>query len=91
MPEDVSQARDGGRELRPPPVARGPELTPDGWTRRNLVAPDRIDELRELYESLDYEVRVESLSRTDFGPGCEGCARVACQSYVLIYTRKRVM
>lgn len=91
MPEHSSSAREGGGELPAPSLSERPELTGDGWERRNLVAPDRLDELRELYESLDYEVRAESLSRSDFGPSCGGCAQVACSSYVLIYTRKRLM
>ncbi len=70
-------------------AAPDPELVAAGWLRRNLSAPDRIDEARELYESLGFEVRVESLQPENFGSKCGSCAEIACQSYVLIYTRKR--
>lgn len=83
---------------QPPPIpfpACGAEsvrsdeaLLADGWERRFVTDAARLDEVIELYRSTGYEVRAEKLSRTDFGDGCGECARTACQSYVLIYTRR---
>ena len=66
-----------------------PKLVAEGWRQRNVSGPDRVEELSELYESLGHEVRIETLSPSSFGSACEGCAVVACTSYVVIYTRKR--
>ena len=65
-----------------------PKLVSQGWERRNVTSPDRVDELRDLYESLGFEVLIQSMSPTDFGSKCNECAITACSSYVLIYTRK---
>lgn len=65
-----------------------PKVVAEGWQQRNVSGPDRVQELSELYESLGYEVRIEALSPASFGSTCEGCAVVACTSYVVIYTRK---
>ncbi|GEM_PF-4570716 len=66
-----------------------PELVAEGWERRNVASPDRVDEVRELYESLGFEVLVRPMSPDDFGSKCNECAVTACTSYVVIYTRKK--
>ncbi len=70
-------------------VCPRPELLDAGWEQRNLCDPTRVDELSELYESLGNEVHTEKLTPQDFGAKCDGCAQIACQSYVLIFTRKK--
>jgi len=83
---DLSDVR-AGRTIRP-----NPTLIAEGWKQRNVSGPDRTDELRRLYESLGFDVRIEKLDPRDFGSDfedCESCAVVACTSYVVIYTRKR--
>jgi len=65
------------------------ELTAAGWVRRYLADAIRAREAVELYSSLGYEVKAEKLTRDDFGPQCHGCPDVICESYVMIYTRKR--
>ncbi len=72
------------------PSAPGdPALLAQGWVRRTMAEPARIEELTELYESTGFEVHVQQLAKENFGPSCEGCAESACSTYVLIYTRKQ--
>ena len=70
-------------------VEADPRLVAEGWVRRHLADPARAEESIELYESMGYEVRAQTLSPEDFGPGCSGCAPVVGRTCVLIYTRTR--
>jgi hypothetical protein len=69
-------------------IPANPELTAAGWVRRYLADSIRAREAVELYSSLGYEVKAQKLTPGDFGPNCEGCPAVVCESYVMIYTRK---
>ncbi|MBI4346293.1 MAG: hypothetical protein HY553_05535 [Elusimicrobia bacterium] len=66
-----------------------PRLLAEGWTRRFLAAGDRAEEGMALYRSLGFEVRAERPSPEDLGPDCKGCAKAACEEYVMIYTRPK--
>lgn len=65
------------------------KLVAEGWTRRYLADPDRAQEAIDLYASLGYEVKSQTLTPDDFGPNCGDCASVVCRTYVMIYTRKK--
>jgi hypothetical protein len=69
-------------------IPADPKLIAEGWFRRYLADPDRAQEAIDLYASLGYEVKAQTLTPDDFGPDCGDCASVVCRSYVLIYTRK---
>ncbi len=84
--DEDAQVRGDSPDLRE--VAADPALVEEGWERRTMTEPGRVDELRELYASLGFEVLVQPLVRENFGASCEGCAESACTSYVLVYTRK---
>ena len=58
-----------------------------GWTRRFVGAPPRLQEAVELYESLGLEVRLEPPSADDLQEFCESCA-AATTLFRVIYTRK---
>jgi len=75
----------GDRTLIPP----DPALIAAGWQKRFVTDAGRADESRELYEAMGFDVRVEKLSRSQFGDECEGCALSACRSYVMLYTRRK--
>lgn len=64
------------------------KLVADGWVRRHMVDPARAAETRELYTSMGFEVIVQNLTPTDFGPHCQACALASCGAYVVVYTRK---
>jgi len=70
-------------------VQDDPDLIAQGWVRRFMADPTRAKEAVELYESMGFEVKVQELTPEDFGPNCTDCGSNLCQSYVLIYTRKR--
>jgi len=72
------------------PIRDDPELDRAGWLRRHLVDPERARESTELYESLGFEVHRRELKADDFGRQCHACAAVACQAYVILYTRRKV-
>jgi hypothetical protein len=58
----------------------------DGWIRRSITSPSRLEELVELYRSLGFEVRVEPLTLEVIDEACRGCAGdlVDCRA---IFTR----
>lgn len=67
-----------------------PELAAAGWERRSVVDPARAAEFVELYESLGFEVLVQTLTPQDFADSCRDCASTSvCRTYILIYTRNR--
>ena len=66
------------------------------WTFRNTCGKDRRDELVELYESLEFEVRVEKYS-SDSSADVQKSSADSCEfkdgcmsggEYYKIYTRK---
>lgn len=74
--------------MEPKPPKSDQDLIKDGWERRFLADPERLEEAVELYRSLGLEIKAEPLGPADFGPDCQSCASEVCKTYVLIYTRK---
>ena len=56
------------------------------WFKRNTVGSDRVAELKELYESLGFEVKVEPVTVSE-DPACQGCY-AGPGEYFVLYTRK---
>jgi hypothetical protein len=65
-----------------------PELETAGWQRRFEAETTRANELVDLYTDLGYEVTTRKIVPQEIGPECAGCAIVACQRYVGLYTRR---
>jgi hypothetical protein len=63
------------------------ELAREGWIRRFVGGPPRLGELRELYESLGHEVRLETLSPEELAEECGDC-RLALELFRVVYTRR---
>lgn len=63
------------------------ELEAAGWQRRFEVDGTRAAELVDLYSELSYEVTTRPIGPEEIGPDCAGCAVVACQRNVAVYTR----
>lgn len=63
------------------------ELAREGWSRRFVGGPPRLREVRELYESLGHEVRLETLSPEELAEECGDC-RLALELFRVVYTRK---
>ncbi len=87
MSEDPDQPSDDGGPPPLPALEADPELTAEGWERRSVTDPTRQPELVELYESLGLEVKAVALTPDKFGAACSACAKSACSSYTVIYTR----
>jgi hypothetical protein len=64
------------------------ELEAAGWLRRFEAEAIRAGELVDLYHDLGYEVTTATIAAQEIGPDCAGCAIVACQRYVALYTRR---
>lgn len=71
-----------------PRVSANPELIAAGWERRYLADPARAEEARVTYTELGYEVLLEAPQPAQFDLSCAACAETACDTYVLIYTRR---
>jgi len=64
------------------------ELETAGWQRRFEADANRAAELVDLYCEMGYEVTTRAIAPQEIGPECAGCAIVACQRYVALYTRR---
>lgn len=64
------------------------DLVRDGWEKRTTYDEPRLSEMVEMYEELDFEVRVLPFD-PDREPGCTECMKTACDRYKTIYTRKK--
>ena len=64
------------------------KLEKEGWTRKFTIESNRVDEYKELYESLDLEVRVEFVNPSEIEE-CSTCFEVKCDKYIVIYTRPK--
>lgn len=69
--------------------APNPKLTAEGWERRFMVGPDRLDESMQIYQELGFEIRQEPVRPVEFHEICQDCQTLACDDYVTIYTRKK--
>ncbi len=59
------------------------------WEKRNIVGKDRVDELKELYESLGFEVKVERFTGPEnTAEVCNTCYGDPAGEYYVIYTRR---
>ncbi|UCG75861.1 MAG: hypothetical protein JSV95_00560 [Gemmatimonadota bacterium] len=73
----------------PRTAERDEELAREGWIRRFVGGPPRLHEVRELYESLGQEVRLETLSPEELAEECGDC-RLALELFRVVYTRRRI-
>jgi hypothetical protein len=64
------------------------ELETAGWQHRFEAEAIRTGELIDLYQDLGFEVTTRKIAPQEIGPECAGCAIVACQRYVALYTRR---
>lgn len=66
--------------------ARDAELARSGWRRRFVGGGPRLEEIVALYESLDQEVLLDSLTPEELAEECGDCS-LALQLFRVIYTR----
>ncbi len=60
----------------------------NGWKRMFIVSPERMSEVKELYESLGYKVRFERPDPSEFREECSSCAVKICTECFVVYVRK---
>jgi hypothetical protein len=65
-----------------------PQLAAEGWQRRFTADPVRAREAFNLYRSLGFEVRAETIQPAELSPACGDCRLATCSAYVTIYTRR---
>ncbi len=64
------------------------ELLREGWTRRFVGGPPRLQEFVALYESLGYEVLLEPQAPEELREECGDCT-LALMLFRVVYTRPR--
>lgn len=64
---------------------READLITQGWTRRFVAAPPRLQEVAELYAALGYEVRLEQVDGEELADQCRSCA-LAAGLLKIVYT-----
>ena len=67
-------------------AARDAALAGQGWRRRFVGGPPRLDEMVALYRELGHEVRLEALDAAELAEGCRGCGP-ALSVFRVVYTR----
>lgn len=65
-----------------------PELAAEGWERRFMAHPNRVEEAVQLYTEMGFEVRVEPTKPSEFNEGCDECRLADCINFLTIYTRR---
>ena len=62
------------------------EVGEEGWKRRFIGSPPRLEESRTLYESMGLEVLLDQITEEELRSECAGCA-LALTFFRVIYTR----
>ena len=65
---------------------RDAELADQGWQRRFIGSPPRLEESKTLYESMRLEVLLDPVTEEELRSECAGCA-LALTLFRIIYTR----
>ena len=73
---------------------REEELTSLGWEKRFVTDEPRLSEMKELYESIGFDVLLEPLPAKEelascADSGCTACLDMDPERYRTIYTRAR--
>ncbi|MBT3339674.1 MAG: hypothetical protein HOM34_09875 [Planctomycetes bacterium] len=73
---------------QPSPPKADRDLISQGWERRFMGDPSRVEEGKELYESMGFEVQVVLMAPSEFPTACGDCPDLVCEEYAILYTRK---
>lgn len=65
---------------------RDAALASEGWERRFVASPPRLQEAIELYESLGLEVHSDPVTDEELAEECRGCV-LAATLFRVLYTR----
>ncbi len=89
-PENLAAPDARGQILISPEIEfpADPTLVAEGWQRRFMADPARIEESTRLYAELGFDVRAEAIDPDELSELCGDCRLATCRAYVTIYTRK---
>ncbi|TAH48246.1 MAG: hypothetical protein EYC68_21735 [Chloroflexota bacterium] len=62
------------------------ELAAEGWTRRFVGGPPRLNEMLQMYKELGFEIWLEPQAQEEFAEECADCT-LALMLFRVIYTR----
>ena len=68
-------------------IPADPQLLADGWVRRNVTDPTRVQGRTELYDMLGFAVLAQKLTSADFGTAYASCTEAVCGVCVMICPR----
>jgi hypothetical protein len=89
-PENLAAPDEMGQILISPDIEfpADPKLVAEGWQRRFMADPSRVEESTRLYADLGFEVRAEAIDPGELSELCGDCRLATCLAYVTIYTRR---
>jgi len=65
------------------------ELEKRGWVKQTTIGEPRLSEIVELYKSLGYEVRLESVELDELDEECRRCYESEVDEVKTVYVRKK--
>jgi hypothetical protein len=68
---------------------REKELEEEGWVKQTTIGEPRLSEIAELYKSLGYEVRLESVKLDELDEECRRCYEGEVDEVKTVYVRKK--
>ena len=64
------------------------ELLAKGWVRKNIIDEPRLAELKDTYESMGMEVRVEPVTPEILAQECDSCLINTPAKFFVLYVRE---
>ena len=64
-------------------------LEKEGWVKQTTIGEPRLSEIVELYKSIGYEVRLESVNTDDLDDECRRCYEAEVDEVKTVYVRKK--
>jgi hypothetical protein len=68
---------------------REKKLEKEGWVKQTTIGEPRLSEIVELYESLGYEVCLESVKLDEMDEECRRCYESEIGEVKTVYVRKK--
>ncbi|MEJ2271776.1 MAG: hypothetical protein P8X91_04705 [Candidatus Bathyarchaeota archaeon] len=65
------------------------ELTKHGWQERTIIDDSKLQEIIKEYESIGFEVHLESVTKEDFEKECGNCYLNKINKFKTVYVRKK--
>jgi hypothetical protein len=65
------------------------EMEKEGWIKQTTIGEPRLSEIVELYESLGYEVFLESVKLDEMDEECRKCYESEIGEVKTVYVRKK--